>query len=87
MTGKDSKVWRRNEPDSPCQAVCLIDPATRFCLGCNRTADEIAGWSRMSPESRAALRLELPNRSAPRAKRKGGRTRRMAEREDPKKDV
>lgn len=79
------RVWQRDEPDSPCQAVCLIDPASRLCLGCNRTPEEISGWSRMDPEARLALKRELPNRSRPTAKRKGGRARRIAESEDSRK--
>ena len=78
----DAPVWRRNEPDSPCQAVCLIDPSSGFCLGCNRTAAEISAWAAMPPEARTALKQELPNRRATSAKRKGGRAKRMADRKD-----
>ncbi len=73
-------VWRRSEPDSPCQTICLIDPATRLCIGCNRTADEISGWARMTSEARLALKAELPNRRPAVAKRKGGRSKRIADR-------
>ena len=31
---------------SPCVGVCQIDRDTRFCLGCWRTIEEIAHWSR-----------------------------------------
>ena len=82
MTGDRDRVWRRNEPDSPCQSVCLIDPATRFCLGCNRTADEISGWAAMTPDARLALKAELPNRQVRFAKRKGGRAKRIADRKN-----
>lgn len=82
MTDERDQVWRRAEPDSPCQAICLIDPATRHCIGCNRTSDEISNWTRMTADQRAALRAELPTRKPGGAKRKGGRARRVSERKD-----
>lgn len=33
---------------SPCTKVCKISPETALCLGCRRTLDEIAAWSRAS---------------------------------------
>ena len=36
-----------SDPISPCIGVCIIDPASGFCLGCARTIAEIAAWSRM----------------------------------------
>ena len=78
MTGRGrDQVWRRDEPDSPCQSICLIDPASRTCIGCNRTPEEIAGWARLSPGERAAIRAELPNRAKPAARRRGGRAGRV----------
>ena len=32
---------------SPCVSVCRMDPQTQHCLGCLRTLEEIAAWSRM----------------------------------------
>jgi predicted Fe-S protein YdhL (DUF1289 family) len=29
---------------SPCNSVCRIDALTGWCLGCNRTLEEIADW-------------------------------------------
>jgi uncharacterized protein len=34
-------------PTSPCMNICVLD-ASRTCVGCLRTLDEIAGWGRMS---------------------------------------
>jgi predicted Fe-S protein YdhL (DUF1289 family) len=34
-------------PPSPCRNVCVLD-ASRTCVGCGRTIDEIARWGRMS---------------------------------------
>jgi predicted Fe-S protein YdhL (DUF1289 family) len=42
---------------SPCINVCTMDAASGLCIGCLRTIDEIAGWSRFSDdEKRAVLR-------------------------------
>jgi uncharacterized protein len=32
------------EVPSPCIDVCRMDPQGRYCEGCLRTIDEIAGW-------------------------------------------
>lgn len=32
------------EIESPCVGVCTLDETTGFCLGCNRSADEIKNW-------------------------------------------
>ncbi len=34
-------------PTSPCINICVLD-ASRTCVGCLRTLDEIARWGRMS---------------------------------------
>lgn len=57
-------VWRRNEPESPCVSICMIHPTANICVGCGRTAEEIARWSSMESEERARLREELPDRFA-----------------------
>ena len=47
----------RNQPRSPCNGVCRIDPATGWCQGCRRTLGEIADWAMLSvPEKQAVLR-------------------------------
>jgi len=56
-------VWKRPEIDSPCVNICVIHRQSGLCMGCFRTGDEIAGWSRMTPESRRALMDELPDRA------------------------
>jgi uncharacterized protein len=45
-------------PISPCIGVCIIDPASGYCLGCARTIPEIAGWLDFSPEEKRRL-LEI----------------------------
>ena len=70
-------VWRRAEIESPCVKICMIHPDTRLCVGCRRTGDEIAAWSRMSPEERRAVIEELPSRPESPGRR-GGRQARQA---------
>ena len=40
---------------SPCIGVCIIDPASGYCLGCARTIPEIAGWLDFTPEEKRRL--------------------------------
>lgn len=67
------EVWKRDEVESPCNAICLIHPEARLCIGCYRTADEIERWSKMNSEERRRLLAELPERAHLVAKRRGGR--------------
>jgi len=48
--------------ETPCVAVCMIDPRTNLCLGCGRTLPEIARWPRMTSAERQALMARLPER-------------------------
>ena len=66
-------VWKRDEIDSPCVKICVVHPETRLCIGCHRSVDEIAGWSRMTAGERGAVLAELPARSAAPARRGGRR--------------
>ncbi len=71
-------VWKREEIESPCIKLCVVDPRTRLCLGCHRTIDEITVWSRMEPAARRAVMAELPARAeAARPVRRGGRAARI----------
>jgi len=76
-TVPNNLVWKRDEVESPCVQVCVIHRETRLCAGCARSADEIAGWSRMSPEQRRAIMDDLPNRQAAPTTRRGGRNARL----------
>jgi uncharacterized protein len=40
--------------ESPCINVCTLN-AQRVCIGCGRTIDEIASWSRLSDEERRTV--------------------------------
>ena len=66
-------LWQRDEIESPCVHICLIHPEARICLGCHRTADEIASWSRMSPGERRDIMAGLADRKALLPGRRGGR--------------
>src|SRR4029077_7323457 len=48
--------------DTPCIAVCMIDPRTSLCFGCGRTLPEIARWHRMESAERLAVMAQLPAR-------------------------
>ena len=50
--------------ESPCVAVCLIDPKTGLCLGCGRTLPEIARWSQLDSSERHAIMSGLAQRMA-----------------------
>jgi uncharacterized protein len=48
--------------ETPCVAVCMIDPRSNLCFGCGRTLPEIARWQRMESAERQAVMAELPRR-------------------------
>ncbi|MEO1137840.1 MAG: DUF1289 domain-containing protein [Pseudomonadota bacterium] len=73
----DTPVWKRDEIDSPCVRICVVHPEARICTGCYRTIDEIAQWSRMTPDERTAVMADLPERAGQLRKRRGGRAARL----------
>ena len=48
--------------ETPCIAVCFIDPATKLCLGCGRTLPELAQWHRMTGQQRRSVMDTLADR-------------------------
>jgi uncharacterized protein len=50
--------------ETPCIAVCMIDPRSNLCFGCGRTLAEIARWHRMESTERQAVMAQLPARMA-----------------------
>jgi uncharacterized protein len=50
--------------ETPCVAVCMIDPRTKLCFGCGRTLPEIARWHAMESAERLAVMARLPTRMA-----------------------
>lgn len=72
-TSIDDPGWHRDEPDSPCQRICVIHPDHGICLGCHRTACEISDWAAMTPEARQTILATLPARGTVLRTRRGGR--------------
>ncbi|WP_334386748.1 DUF1289 domain-containing protein [Bradyrhizobium sp. AZCC 2262] len=50
--------------ESPCIAVCMMDPKTKLCFGCGRTLPEIARWHRLETAERLAVMEGLAARMA-----------------------
>jgi predicted Fe-S protein YdhL (DUF1289 family) len=48
--------------ETPCVAVCLMDPRTSLCLGCGRTLPEIARWGRLERAERLSIMSTLAQR-------------------------
>ena len=48
--------------ETPCIAVCLMDPKTSLCVGCGRTLPEIARWGRMEGAERRSIMATLGQR-------------------------
>jgi hypothetical protein len=72
-------LWQRDEIESPCVKICVVHPEARLCVGCLRTIDEIAAWSKMTPDARRAVMADLPSRAPLLQKRRGGRAARLAQ--------
>ena len=71
----------REEIETPCVKVCVVDPETQLCIGCGRTRMEIAGWLGMAPTERHRIVEALSERMATltlRKRRKGGRQGRLS---------
>lgn len=49
-------------PRSPCISVCQLDDRTGWCIGCQRTIDEIRDWIVMAPEERHEVLERLAER-------------------------
>lgn len=47
---------------SPCTGVCTVDEVSGYCLGCARTSDEIAEWSKAGNDRKRAIWAALPPR-------------------------
>jgi predicted Fe-S protein YdhL (DUF1289 family) len=49
--------------ESPCIKVCKLD-AHEVCVGCGRTLEEIADWSRLTDEQQRAVCIKAAARIA-----------------------
>lgn len=47
---------------SPCISVCRMNADAEYCLGCWRTLDEIAAWSRMADDEKRTIWALLERR-------------------------
>lgn len=78
---RDTAAARRRQRegvDSPCVDICVLHREEGICIGCYRSAEEIARWPEMTPAQRRALMAALPARACRLKKRRGGRARRIA---------
>lgn len=49
---------------SPCINVCRMDERSGLCVGCRRTLDEIAAWSRADDAQKRAILAAVARRRA-----------------------
>src|SRR6185312_797785 len=63
-TRSKSFHYRWMSKETPCIAVCMIDPRTKLCFGCGRTLPEIARWHKMDSAERLAVMEGLAARMA-----------------------
>ncbi len=54
--------YRWMNKETPCVAICVIDPKAKLCLGCGRTLQEIARWGRMESAERLSIMATLETR-------------------------
>lgn len=48
--------------DTPCVDICIMDQPSGLCVGCGRTLDEIACWSRIGVAERRRIMSGLAQR-------------------------
>ncbi|MBK1681934.1 DUF1289 domain-containing protein [Rhodocyclus tenuis] len=51
-------------PKSPCVDICRMDAERKLCIGCQRTLDEIGGWSGFSDERKRQVLAAVAERRA-----------------------
>lgn len=61
MASTPPPVSRPGYPPSPCNRVCTLND-DNVCIGCQRTLDEIVGWSAMSAGQQWSIVKELVRR-------------------------
>lgn len=57
---------------SPCVNVCRMNADNTLCVGCYRTLDEIAQWSRASDDAKAAILAAVEKRRSGHVTADGG---------------
>ena len=53
-------VVRNKKMQSPCEKICVMENG--YCLGCNRTQEEIANWINYTDDERERIMEELFDR-------------------------
>lgn len=48
--------------ESPCKLICEIDLKSGLCVGCGRSREEVAMWTRYTDAQRAFIMTELKGR-------------------------
>jgi predicted Fe-S protein YdhL (DUF1289 family) len=51
---------RNKKMQTPCEKICVMENG--YCLGCNRTQEEIANWSNYTDNERERIMEELFDR-------------------------
>ncbi len=50
--------------ETPCTKICTLDAESGLCLGCGRSAEEVASWTIYSERERIRIMAALPKRLA-----------------------
>jgi len=53
---------------SPCIAVCKIDYESGYCIGCNRTIEEITNWSSFNDSQKKKVLTKVKSKTTPKQK-------------------
>ena len=53
-----------NQVSSPCNKTCKLNKANKMCIGCGRTLENIAEWSKASPDRLEEIKRESEMRLA-----------------------
>ena len=53
---------------SPCVAICKIDYESGYCIGCNRSLEEIANWSNLDDAKKKKILMKTKRKTASKLK-------------------
>ncbi len=54
----------KNPVPSPCISICRMDAHSGFCIGCQRSLNEIAAWGQASDDYKRSVWLAIEQRRA-----------------------
>lgn len=49
--------------ESPCIAVCKIDYESGYCIGCNRTIEEITNWGSFNDSQKKKILTKVKSKN------------------------